>query len=100
MHFKCLEEIWDLRETAKQWRAFVTLCRESNFNSQHLHGGSQTSLTPAPGDSMPFADFLEHEACIGHTYKHMQAKYPYTYKFEILPFFKCLKEIQWVKMNQ
>ena len=34
-----------------QW--LRALAKDPGFDSQHLHGGSQPSVTPVPGDPMP-----------------------------------------------
>jgi hypothetical protein len=40
--------------------------REGRFHSQHLHGGSQLSVTPVSGDQTHSSDLLEHQACTWH----------------------------------
>ena len=35
-------------------------CKEPRFNSQHPHGGSQPSITPAPGDLMLSSGLCGH----------------------------------------
>lgn len=37
-------------------------CKGTRFGSQHQLGGSQLSVTPVPGDSIPIFDFPGHQA--------------------------------------
>ena len=37
-------------------------CTQPGLGSQHPHGGSQISVTPAPGDPIPSSDLPRHQA--------------------------------------
>lgn len=43
---------------------------ENRFNSQHLHGGSQLSITLGSGDLIHSCDLWGHWACTECTYMH------------------------------
>ena len=47
-------------EEAQRLKALADRLEDPGFGSQHLHGGSQPSVTPAPGDLTPSSGLFGH----------------------------------------
>lgn len=48
----------------------VQFCWEPEFNSHHLHGGSQPHITPVPRDPTPTSGFHGYINSHPHTHVH------------------------------
>lgn len=45
-----------------------SFCKGPGFSYQYSENGSQPSLTPVPGDPMPYSDLHRHQACLWYIY--------------------------------
>lgn len=53
--YETLKVILGAREMALQLKSTGCSCRGAGFIYQHLHGSSQSSITPVAGNLMPFS---------------------------------------------
>lgn len=56
---KCVTDTEDWRDGSEA-KSTVCFCRGPGFKPQLLPGGSQLSVTPAPGDPLPSTGLLRH----------------------------------------